>query len=156
MRLNFDSPVPEFSARVSNAIAEGFIASGLERRFGASSYAKAFLEDQLKLVKSRLERSERQLVAFAQKENLVTTTEGQSLAGQNLSGLNASLATAQEQRIRALARWNEARSGGDASLPADMLKNSIIGNLKQQRAQLQGQYQQKLQVFKPDYPECCS
>jgi len=153
VRLNFDSPVPAFSAQVSNAIAEGFIASGLERRFGASSYAKAFLEDQLKLVKSRLERSERQLVTFAQEENLVTTAEGQSLVGQNLSALNASLATAQEQRIRALARWNEVRAGGDASLPADMLQNSIIGSLKQQRAQLQGQYQQKLQVFKPEYPE---
>lgn len=153
VRINYDSPVPAFSARVANAIAEGFIASGLERRFGASSYAKTYLEDQLKTVKSRLEDSERQLVAFAQKENLVSTTEGQSLAGQNLSDLNSALATAQEQRIRAQARWSQAQAARGAALPADMLGNSIIRTLQQQRAQLQGQYQQKLQVFKPDYPE---
>ena len=153
VRINYDSPVPAFSARVANAVAEGFIASGLERRFGASSYAKTYLEDQLKTTKARLEQSERQLVAFAQKENLVSSGAGQSLAGQNLSDLNSALATAQEQRIRAQARWSQAQAARGAALPADMLGNSIIRTLQQQRAQLQGQYQQKLQVFKADYPE---
>jgi capsular exopolysaccharide synthesis family protein len=154
VRISYDSPVPAFAARVANAVAEGFIAAGLERRFGANSYAKQYLEDQLKTSKSRLEQSERQLVAFARKENLVSTGEGgQSLAGQNLAELNSALATAQEQRIRAEARWNQARSASGAALPADMLGNSIVRTLQQQRADLQGSYQQKLQVFKPDYPQ---
>ena len=153
MRISFDSPVPAFAARVANGVADGFVASGLERRFGANSYAKTYLEDQLKTTKARLEESERHLVAFAQKENLVSSGEGQSLAGQNLSELNSALATDQEQRIRAQARWNQAQAATGAALPADMLSNSIIRTLQQQRAQLQGTYQQKLQVFKADYPE---
>jgi succinoglycan biosynthesis transport protein ExoP len=151
VRINFDSSSPEFSARVANAVAEGFIAAGMERRFGASSYAKTYLEDQLKLTKAKLEQSERQLVAFAQKENIVNTGEnGQSLATQNLTQLNAALANAQDQRIRAEARWRQASSG---AMPADMIGNSNIRVLRQQQAQLQGAYQQKLQTFKPDYPE---
>lgn len=151
VRINYDSPSPEFSARVANAVSEGFIASGLERRFGASSYATTFLEEQLKLTKAKLEQSERQLVAFAQKENIVNTGEdGQSLATQNLTQLNAALAAAQDQRIRAEARWRQASSG---AMPADMIGNSNIRPLQQQKAQLQGTYQQKLQTFKPDYPE---
>ena len=151
VRINFDSSSPEVSARVANAVAEGFIAAGMERRFGASSYAKTYLEDQLKLTKAKLEQSERQLVAFAQKENIVNTGEnGQSLATQNLTQLNAALANAQDQRIRAEARWRQASSG---AMPADMIGNSNIRVLRQQQAQLQGTYQQKLQTFKPDYPE---
>ena len=151
VRVNFDSASPDVSARVANAIAEGYIAAGLERRFGASSYAKTFLEDQLKLTKAKLEESERQLVAFAQKENIVNTGEsGQSLATQNLTQLNAALAAAQDQRIRAQARWRQAASG---PMPADMIGNSNIRVLQQQKAQLQGTYQQKLQTFKPEYPE---
>ena len=153
VKISFDSPAPAFSARVANAVAEGFIASGLERRFGANSYAKTYLEDQIKTTKSRLEQSERQLVAFAQKENLVSSSEGESLAGQNLSALNGALAAAQDQRIRAQARWSQAQAARGAALPADMLASSIIRSLQQQRAELQGQYQQKLQVFKADYPE---
>jgi polysaccharide biosynthesis transport protein len=151
VKINFDSPSPQFSAQVANAISEGFIASGLERRFGASSYAKTFLEDQLKVTKAKLEQSERQLVAFAQKENIVNTGEGgQSLATQNLTQLNAALAAAQDQRIRAEARWRQASSG---AMPADIIGNSNIRPLQQQKAVLQGTYQQKLQTFKPDYPE---
>lgn len=152
VRLDFDSPDPAFSVRVVNAIAEGFIASTLERRMGTTSYAKTYLEDQLKQGKSKLEDSERKLVEFAQKENLVNTgAEGTSLATQNLTDLNASLAEAQSQRIRAQARWRQASSGG--ALPSDMLATSSVATLQQQRAGLQAQYQQKLQVFKPDYPE---
>src|SRR5690606_29658625 len=47
VRIHFDSQVPELSARVSNALAEGFIETAIERRFGASSYARNYLEDQL-------------------------------------------------------------------------------------------------------------
>ena len=149
--INFDSPSAQFSARAANALADGFIAAGLERRFGASSYAKTYLEDQLKLTKARLEESERKLVLFAQQENLVDTGDkGQSLAVQNLTQLNAALATAQDQRIRAQARWQQA-SGG--AMPADMIGNSNIRNLQQQKGTLQAQYQLKLQTFKPDYPD---
>jgi capsular exopolysaccharide synthesis family protein len=151
VRLSFDSPDPAFSMRVANAVAEGFIASTLERRMGATSYAKTYLQDQLAQTKAKLEDAERKLVEFAQREGLVNTGgEGTSLATQNLTELNAMLAEAQSQRIRAQARWRQA-SGG--ALSSDMLSSSGIGALQQQRAALQGQYQQKLQTFKPDYPE---
>ena len=150
VNIHFTSPVPQFAARAANAVADGFIASEMDSRFGASNYAKTYLEDQLSVVKSRLEDSERELVAFAQKENLVTSEGGQSLVGQNLSDLNASLAAAQSQRIRAQSRWQAASAG---AIPQDMLANSMMSTLQTQRAQLQRTYQEKLQTFKPDYPE---
>ncbi len=156
VRVSYESMLPAFSARVANALADGFIAASLDRKFGASSYAKKYLEDQLTQLKSQLEESERSLVGFAQKENIVPDADGSSLVGKNLVDLNASLAKAQEQRIRAESRWLEASKVSGGALPADMLTDSILRTLQQQRAQLQGQYQQKLQTFKPDYPEMLS
>jgi polysaccharide biosynthesis transport protein len=152
VQVSYDSMSPNFAARVANALADGFIASSMDRQFGASSYAKKYLEDQLAQLKSRLEDSERALVAFAQNENIVPSVDGTSLVGRNLVELNSSLAQAQQQRIRAEARW-QAASGGGSTLPADLFVDAPVRILQQQRAQLQGQYQQKLQVFKPDYPE---
>lgn len=152
VRINFDSADPALAVRVANAVAEGFIASTLERRMGATSYAKTYLEDQLKQTKAKLEDSERKLVEFAQKEGLVNTGEsGTSLAAQNLTELNGALATAQNQRIRAEARWRQASTGG--AMPSDMLAASNIGGLRQQQATLQADYQQRLAKFKPDYPD---
>lgn len=151
VNISFDSPAPQFAAQAANAVADGYIASELERMFGANSYARTYLENQLELVKSRLEESERALVEFAQRENLVSTGDGQSLAGQNLSALNASLAQAQSQRIRAQARWSQLQAND--SLPQDLMSTSLVPTLRQQRADLQRRYQEKLQLFKPDYPE---
>ena len=150
VRLTFDSTDPQFSVRVANAVAEGFIASTLERRMGATSYAKTYLEDQLVQTKAKLEESERNIVEFAQKEGLVNTgAEGTSLATQNLTSLNASMAGAQSERILAASRWRQAAGG---ALSSDMLAGTNISGMQQQRATLQLQYQENLQKYKPDYP----
>ncbi|HRO88711.1 MAG TPA: GumC family protein, partial [Chiayiivirga sp.] len=151
VRIHYDSTLPAFSARVVNAVADGFIASAIERKFDASSFAGKYLEEQLALAKGRLEESERALVAFATKENIVVTGEsGISLEGQNLGALNAALATAQDQRIRAQATWNQVSGGG--ALPSDAIGQSILNTLQQQRATLNAQYQQQLKTYKPEYP----
>ncbi|NLA66849.1 MAG: polysaccharide biosynthesis tyrosine autokinase [Gammaproteobacteria bacterium] len=151
VRIHYDSTLPAFSARVVNAVADGFIASAIERKFDASSFAGKYLEEQLALAKGRLEESERALVAFATKENIVVTGEaGVSLEGQNLGALNAALASAQDERIRAQAMWNQVSGGG--ALPADAIGNSILNTLQQQRATLNAQYQQQLKTYKPEYP----
>ncbi|MEN1959473.1 polysaccharide biosynthesis tyrosine autokinase [Luteimonas sp. MJ246] len=151
VRIHFDSTLPAFSARVINAVADSFIVSAIERKFDASSFAGKYLEEQLALAKGRLEESERALVAFATKENIVVTGEaGVSLEGQNLGALNTALAAAQDQRIRAQASWNQVSGGG--ALPADAIGNSILNTLQQQRATLNAQYQQQLKTYKPEYP----
>ena len=151
VRIHYDSTLPAFSARVVNAVADGFISSAIERKFDASSFAGKYLEEQLALAKGRLEESERALVAFATKENIVVTGEqGLSLEGQNLGALNTALAAAQDARIRAQATWNQVSGGG--ALPADAIGQSILNTLQQQRAQLNAQYQQQLKTYKPEYP----
>jgi capsular exopolysaccharide synthesis family protein len=153
VRLSYDSGDARLSARIVNAFAEEFISQQLDHRLDASSYARKYLEDQLRQTKAKLEQSERALVAFAQKEKIVSTGDGPSLVAQNLTALNAQLADAQGARIRAEARLRGATSSSGAALPADMLTDSNVRILQQQKATLQGEYQQKLQVFKPDYPE---
>src|SRR5690606_39135436 len=108
-------------------------------------------EEQLALMKGRLEESERALVEFATRENIVSAGEGgQSLVSQNLGALNASLAAAQNERIRTEAAWRQVAGGG--SLPSAAIANSILNTLHQQRATPEGQYQQQLSVYKPEYP----
>lgn len=152
VNVQYDSALPEFAARVANAAADGFVALSLDQQYGASSYAKQYLEDQLALHKSRLEQSERALVEYAKTQDIVPGADGRSLVEQNLSDLNRSLANAQDQRIRAQARWEQVKATTDGALPADMLKDTVIPMLEQKRAQMEGEYQQKLQTFKPDYP----
>ena len=153
VNILFDSPDPQFAARVANAVAEAFIATNLERRFDASSYAKGYLEDRLAQLKQKLEDSEKELVAFAQKEQILSATNNQTLIEQNLGELNSAVGQAQGARIRAEARWRQAQAAVGAALPAEMLEGSNIRPLQERRSTLQSAYQEKLRLYKPEYPE---
>ena len=152
VRVHFDSEDAEFSRRVVNAVAEAYITSNLDRRFDASSYATDFLEDRLEQLKLKLEDSEKELVAFAQREKIVDATDGSSLSTQSLGELNSAVAKAQDERIRAEARWRQAESATGMGL-ATVLDSPIVQTLQEQRAKLSADYQDKLRVFKPAFPE---
>ena len=52
-------------------LADAFIAANLDKRFEANTYAKTFLNDQVQQLKLRLEASEKQLLEFGEKEQIV-------------------------------------------------------------------------------------
>ncbi len=151
VRVHFDSLQPAFSATMANAIADTFIAANIDRRFDASAYAKQYLEERLQQLKLRLEASETQLVEFAQKEGIVTVDEQQSPAAQEMQRINESLAASQRQRIEAEAKLQRAQQTSPDALP-EVLLSAIVGQLKNRRTELMSQYQDKLRIFKPDYP----
>lgn len=153
VNLHVDSTDAALAARLSNTWAEAFIASNLERRFEASSYASKYLEERLAQLKARLEDSEKALVAFASEQQLVSVGEGSpSLAAQNLGELNSALAAAQQERIKAESIWLQARAGDGLGL-SQVVASPLIQRLREQRAQLRGEYQNRLATYKPDYPD---
>ncbi|QAY77054.1 GumC family protein [Sphingosinicella sp. BN140058] len=154
VRIGYTSPSPALAAQITNSYAENFINSSLERRYEASSYARQFLERQIAKVKAELETSERKLVAYAQAQQLISTGgdkdgggDTNSLEGATLVTLNQALADAQSKRIAAEQRYRQA-----ASLNAGDVVSSTAP-LRGARAGLQAEYQEKLQSFKPDYPD---
>ncbi len=160
--ISYESSDPEVAQRVVNAIAENFIGANLDRRFEGAGYARNFLEEKLASVKAQLEKSERELVAYAQSEgivNVTTTTTplggsaetaGNSLVASDLVAMNSALTAAKGNRIAAEQRWNQARTSG-MSLP-QIMSNETVQGLRSQQAGLKAQYQEKLQTFKPDFP----
>ena len=154
VRISYDSPDPDFSRRAANAIAEAFVANNLDRRFGSATYAKGYLEDRLKEMKAKLEESERQLVAFAQKEQIVSAggESGTSLTEQNLGALNSAYAAVKAERIRAESRWRQAQGLRGSGLQAAAGEDPMIKTLQESRAKLMLEYQDKLRLYKPGYP----
>jgi len=152
VRVNFDSPDPRMAAKVANAYATGFIASNLERRFQASSFAKKYLEERLAQLKDRLEDSERKVVAFSVQEQIVSISDDKpSLDAQSLGDLNSALAAAEGARMKAEALWRGV-SGGDGMALPQVVANPLIQKLREQKAGMEANYQNSLATFKPDYP----
>ena len=109
--ITYTDPVPSRAQRIANAYAEAFIASNLDKRFEANSYAKTFLEDQINQLKARLEESEAAVLDFAQKQEIVEVSEKSSIAETNLAGAYSSLGTFATERIKNEQLWKQVELG---------------------------------------------
>lgn len=157
--VTYSSPDPTLSARIANAFAENFIQSNLDRKFDSSSYARQFLEDLISQTKTKLEDSERQLVDYATRQQIINVNDGsnnpgenQSLASNNLVALNGSLAQARAARVGAEEKWRQASSASLMTLP-EVLENAAIQRMSESRATLQSEYQQQSARYRPEFPE---
>lgn len=157
--IGFTSPDAAFSTKVTNAWAESFIQTNLERKVQATSYGSNLLQRQLAQAKEKLDESQRQLVNYASAQQIINlpaqtsgdgkiTTE-RSIVADDLATLNAALTQATAQRIEAQARHREA---GAAGASAEALRNTAINSLRQRRAELAADYQRLMVQFEPEYP----
>lgn len=151
--VHFDSHDPTLSAKVANAYAKMFIENNQQRRSNAFSFAMKYLSGRLEQLRIKVDKSERNVVAYSTDEKIVSVgDEKPSLSAQNLSDLNALLASAQNERIRAEASWRQASIGDGLSIP-QVLSNLLVQSLRTEQANMVNEYQQKLSMFKPEYPE---
>ena len=157
IQFSFDSQDPVLSASIANQVAESFINSNLQRRYDASSYARRFLERQIAKTRGELEKSERQLVAYAQAQGIINTgsgeegstpTDANSIQGESLIALNKALADAIARRVAAEGAY---RAGTAVGTTAEVNASTLA--LRQSRATLEAEYQDKRTLMKPDHPD---
>ncbi len=158
IKFSFDSASPQLAATIANGVAESFINTSLQRRYEASAYARKFLERQIAKTRGDLEKSERSLVAYAQAEGIINTavgsdgkpgnTDAGSPQGESLIALNKALADATARRVAAEGAYRGALASGPTT---DVTTSTLV--LRQQRAALEADYQQKRTFMKPDHPD---
>lgn len=159
IEFSYVSESPELAAQIANAYAEAFINTNLQRRYEASAYARNFLERQIAKTRADLEKSERQLVQYAQAQGIINTGSGEagvasdaaSPQGESLLALNKALAEATARRVAAEGAYRAAQSSGITSE-----ETASTQALRQSRAALEAEYQQKRTLMKPDHPDMLS
>ncbi len=149
--ISYSDPDPARAQRIAQGYAEAFVASNIDKRFEANSYSKVFLEDQIQQLKIRLEQSEKALLDFGRKEEIVQTNDKTSIAESNLAAANTALGALVAERMKNEELWKQLDSAKAINVP-QLLTNPVIEGLRAKRSALQTEYQQKLETFQPGYP----
>jgi capsular exopolysaccharide synthesis family protein len=152
VKVSFNNPNPDLAQQVANGVASAFIQENLDRRYGAATYARQFLEEHLAELKQKLEASEKQLVAYADANDIVSPTEGQTLAQPDLQAANDALTKASSDRLRLQLLWDQVSKTTGIGIP-EVLEDQAIAGLRAKKADLETTYQDKLKVFKPAFPD---
>ena len=103
-------------------------------------------------VKQRLQKSEEALVDYAKKAGITITGSDSSLIAANLTDINKALAEAVQENLDYGRLVQQIDNGQGASLER-VLKSEALDKLREKSAVLNAEYQQKLALFKPDFPE---
>ena len=153
VKVSFESPKPVLAEKIANTIASEYISLNLERRMEASSYAKNFLTEQLAQTRARLEDSEKDLSAYARSLGVVKDDNPDAVNADNqvLVEYTKALAQAEQERIKAESIYKQMQGAGAASFSV-VLESKVIQDLKSKRAALEAEYQDALQIYKPEFP----
>jgi capsular exopolysaccharide synthesis family protein len=152
VRLGYVSSNPVLAADIVNAVAEEFISYSVEMRYEATQQASEFLSEQIAQLRSDLSAKERELQKYGEEKKLLYLDDQESSVVSKFGDLDSAYTQAQIDRIRAEATYRELRDISLDSLP-QYISNPVIQNLKTEYTQLLSSYEEKLKVFKPNYPE---
>ena len=151
--ITFTTPDANLSMKLANAWAEEYVQSRVESMQQYTRKAEELLMEQVKDLQTEIDQKEKELHRYS-SQNQVPDGVGPDShpAGDILTDAGESLNTAKKERISAQVRYQALSQSSKESIP-EVFNSPAIQDIKKQYAELQQTYNDKLKIFKPNYPE---
>lgn len=160
--IDYTSESPVLAAEIANAYADIFAESDSRSQLEENDYAKGYLEEQIELVRSRLEAAEVEANDYARSSGIVVqkpTGEaaegGVTLTTANLVSINQRVAEARAKRIEAEQRWRSIENLPAGQLP-EVQSNPVLQRLVSDRTMLETKISELQQRYNDDFPQIVS
>ncbi|MGI6245958.1 MAG: GumC family protein [Pseudochelatococcus sp.] len=150
--ITFKDPNPRIARMIADQIAQSYIDQRVDQIGATSELARQFIEDQVAQVKAKLQTSEQALVDYAKQAGIAVTGTDQSLIDSSIQAINGALSEAIKDRLKYEAQAKQISNGRGGSLE-EALRSEGLQRLRSDIASLNAEYQQKLRVYKPGFPE---
>lgn len=146
IQISFQSFDADRAAQVVNAVADAYIGDQLDAKYQATRRASVWLQDRIKELRDQVSESERAVVNFKTKNNIVSTggTDKPLLGQQQVAELSSQLVIARAHTADARARLDRINSVLKANSPnasfgatvTDTLKSDVVSKLRSQYLEL--------------------
>lgn len=153
VKIFYESPDPVLSADIVNALINAFIKENISSQSETDTYAKAFLEQEMEKARQRLTLQEAKLIEYAKQNGILEVNNSQSSQERKLDELYSALGAAERARIQAESQMIQGRKRSSAH---EVLNNPVVEGIKQNLSTLEAEYQDKLKLFKPAFPDMVS
>ncbi len=150
VEIVYESHSPDEAKEVVSSLIENFIRLQIETKNETGEYAKNFLSNQLKEKREKLIAAEEALVGYSNEKGILGIDPNQTRHVKKLENLNAALVAAEIKRTQAESLYFQMKQSGSVSM---VLSNPVITSLKARLVGLEGDYQEMLKTFKPNYPD---
>jgi capsular exopolysaccharide synthesis family protein len=152
VEVSYCSPYPNLATSIVNTLAEDFIQYNMESRYSTTSKAASFITGHLGKLKKRIEESERELVDYVRKHEIVNFTETDNIITQRLADLNRRRTQVETDLIVKQAEYSEIQHTTAEKLP-QTVKNEGISKLESRLHELEQSLANLTSVHGAKWPE---
>ncbi|MFC3093311.1 polysaccharide biosynthesis tyrosine autokinase [Alteromonas sediminis] len=156
INVSYSSDDPQKAADIINAVADAYIAFGLESRLGEVRNTEQWLGEQYQKLGEKLQESEAALSAYRSSQGLVDTSQQERLANAQLQNLNSELIRAQTKLSEETEQYQAVQSvtpgtPGYYSL-APVLANKTASDMVKEQAARAREVEQLEQRYGEKHP----
>ena len=152
VEIRYSSPDPQMAATIANTLAQTFIEENVKAKFDSTMQASEWLSKQLDDLRLKVETSQEKILRYQKENGMLGVDEKQNIITSKLDELNREFTAAEGDRIQKQSQYQLTISG-NAELLDDSNKDSLIGKLRSQEADLKMQYAQLNSQFGDSYPK---
>ena len=150
VQIFFEGSSPIEAQNTVNSVINNFIQLQIDTKSETGEYAKEFLKGELEKARVNLQNAEEELVKYSNKNGILNIDQGQTRYVAQLNNLSSALVNAEIRRTAAESIYREMQNTGTVST---VITNPVITSLKSRLVTLESEYQEKLKLFKPGYPD---
>jgi len=154
--LEYTSGDPQLAAKIANTLADVYIAWQREAKIDQTKDATAWLDAQIKALRTATSEAEEAVESFKASKGLYAGSNNVTLNAQQLSELNSQLilAEAQESEARARAKLikDMLAKNGDIDATPEVMSSQVVINLIEQRVLVQRQLAELSATLLPSHP----
>lgn len=148
--VSFSAPDKTLAAQVANTFVDEYVQFSRENYDTSVDYVKKTVLEKIDAVRESLQQTENKVQQFIAEKKLVVTKDETNPYLDNLVRLNQEMMLAEKERI--VAEVMLQKGADDVGSTNAVLDNHFMQQLKGRLAELQAEYQRKLEIYKPNYP----
>jgi capsular exopolysaccharide synthesis family protein len=148
VEIFFDAPDPFMAARGANTVVSEYVAINRDARMKASQDTTEWLAGQIADLKTKLDRGNAQLQAFALSSGLLYASDDTLLTEDNARQVQEELAKAHADRADKQSRYETAISNSPEALPS-AADSGLLREYEGQLAAVEGELTQLRALYTP-------
>ena len=152
IQIMYSSSDPKMAADVANAFARAYMETTLDLRTEPAREATTWFNEQMKELRTNLEKSQAKLAAYQKEKGIFASDERYDLESARLSELSTQLLQAQNLSYEAAGRLRHAKGAGLESLP-EVLSHPVIQQLKSDLARSEAKLTELSAYLGPAHPQ---
>ena len=153
--IKFASSDPQFASTVANGFAKAYLDTVLEMRTQPSRDAAAWLENQLKVMRTDLAQAQQKLTSYQRAKGITFADERTDLATTRLAELSTAYAAARGTNHDAQIRYKQAQevlASGTPDAMSEIMTSPAIVSVRTELARAEAAFQTASADLGPNHP----